>query len=281
MEHYFGAHLDSDNLINSAKRIKEAGGNLIQMFLTMPGTTKAEELNQKELKEFKTYINKNNMKVVVHSSYMHNVARDWDDYSWWIMNLKLEIKYAYQIGAIGIVLHMGKQIDLSIEEAYNNMYTSLIHVHNQTLEYKDIIIILETPTGQGSQLCYKLEDFAYFYKKLSKNTNKEIRSRFKICIDTCHIFASGYDIRNKQLIKSYLEAFEELIGLKYVKLIHLNDSKVDIGEQKDRHNNIGKGFIGLKGLRYFYEYFKKLKIPIVLETPNFGYRTEIKLLKKI
>ena len=281
MEHYFGAHQDSDNLINSAKSIKDAGGNLIQIYLTMPGTTKTVERNKKDLSDFKIYLKENNMKVVVHSSYLHNIARDWDEYSFWIMNLKLEIKYAHEIGAIGLVLHIGKQLDLSLEEAYNNMYTMLIYIHNQTLEYKDIIIMLETPTGQGSQLCYKIEDLAYFYKKLSKNINKEVRNRFKICIDTCHIFASGYDIRNKHLIKSYLEAFEELIGIKYVKLIHLNDSKVNIGEQKDRHNNIGKGYIGLKGLQYFFEYFKKLGIPVVLETPDFGYRTEIKLLKKI
>lgn len=281
MEHYFGAHQDSENLIDSAKRIKEAGGNIVQIFLTIPGTTKAAKRNKEELNAFKNYLEENNMKVVVHSSYIHNMAREWDEYSWWIINLQAEIKYAHEIGAIGIVLHVGKQLDLSIEQAYNNMYSSLVYIHNKTIEYKDIIIMLETPTGQGSQLCYRIEDFAYFYKKLSKNINKEIKDRFKICVDTCHIFASGYDIRNKHKIKAYLEAFEELIGLKYIKLIHLNDSKVQLGEQKDRHNNIGKGYIGLEGLEYFYEYFKRLGIPIVLETPDYGYKTEIKLLKKL
>jgi endonuclease IV len=105
------------------------------------------------------------MKVVVHSAYIHNVARNWDEYSWWIINLQSEIKYAHEIGAIGLVLHVGKQLDLSIEEAYNNMYSSLVYIHNKTRDYKDVIIMLETPTGQGSQLCYRIEDFAYFYKK--------------------------------------------------------------------------------------------------------------------
>lgn len=281
MEHYFGAHFDSDNLIESAQNIKEAGGNLIQIFLTLPGTVNTKEKSDKELNEFKTYLKNNNMKVIVHSAYIHNIARNWDEYSWWLLNLKLEIKMAYEMGAIGLVLHIGKQLDLSMEEAYNNMYTFLIHLHNQTLDYKDIVIMLETSTGQGSEMCYQLEDLAYFYKKFSKNINKDLKNRIKLCIDSCHIFAAGYDLRTKSAVKSYLEAFEELIGLRHIKLIHLNDCKVNLGGLRDRHNNIGKGYIGLKGLEYFYKYFKGLNVPIVLETPDFGYRTEIKLLKNI
>jgi len=278
MEHYFGAHFDLLNLIESAKEIKEAGGNLIQIFFTLPGTDKAHKRTKQELDEFKEYLEHNHMKSVVHSAYIHNIARDWDEYSWWIQNIILEMKYAYEIGAIGLVLHFGKQLDLSIEEAYNNMFSSLIYIINKTKEHK-VPIFLETSTGQGSEMCYRLEDLAHFYKKFSKNPNKELKDRVKLCVDTCHIFAAGYDIRTKQSIKYYLEAFEELVGLRYIGLIHLNDCKVDIGGQRDRHNNIGKGYIGLKGLQYIYKYFKKLGIPIVLETPDFGYRTEIKLLK--
>ncbi|MCJ7637963.1 MAG: deoxyribonuclease IV, partial [Nitrososphaeraceae archaeon] len=218
------------------------------------------------------------MKVVVHSAYIHNIAREWDDYSWWIQNIILEIKYAYECEALGIVLHLGKQLDLSTSEAYNNMYSSLVYIVNQTKKYP-VTIFLETSTGQGSEMCYRLEDLAYFYKKFSHNPNKELKERIKLCIDTCHIFSAGYDLREKHNIDDYLEAFEELIGIRYIGLIHLNDCKVNIGEQRDRHNNIGKGYIGLRGLKYFYDYFKKLNVPIVLETPDYGYRTEIKLLK--
>lgn len=281
-EHYFGAHFESYDLIDSAEKIKNAGGNLIQIFLTLPGNQQTSERTDKELSNFKNYLINNNMKVVVHSAYIHNMARDWDTYSWWIKNLELEIKYCHLIGAIGLVLHLGKSLELSLEETYNNMYTSLLYLHNKTIEYKDIPILLETSTGQGTETCFRLEDLAYFYKKFSKNVNKEIKNRFKLCIDTCHIFSAGYDIRTKSDVKRYLETFDEMIGLRYVKLIHLNDCKVSIGAQKDRHENIGKGFIGLKGLTYFYLYFKnKLNIPIVLETPNFGYRYEIKLLKNL
>jgi deoxyribonuclease-4 len=277
MTHYFGAHFDMDNLVSSAKEIKEAGGNLIQIYFTLPGSIKATKKNDGELNEFKEYLKNNDMKVVVHSSYTHNIARSWSDYSWWIQNIMVEMKYSYEIDSIGLVLHLGKQLDLSKEEAYNNMYSTLLFIINKTKDYY-VPIFLETSTGQGSEMCYKLEDFAHFYKKFSHNPNKELKNKVKICIDTCHIFAAGYDIRTKELLKNYIEAFEELIGLRYVALIHLNDCKVGLGEQRDRHNNIGKGYIGLEGLQYFYSYFKSLGIPIVLETPNFGYRTEISLL---
>lgn len=278
--HYFGAHYDSDNLIESAQRIKNAGGNLIQIFLTLPGNSETKKRSEDELNKFNEYLITNNMKVVVHSSYMHNVARKWDEYSWWIKNLETEIQYCYKINAIGLVLHFGKQLDLTIEEAYNNMYTSLLFIHSKTINYKNIKIFLETSTGQGSELCYRLEDLSYFFKKFSKNENKDIKDRFRICIDTCHIFSAGYNIKTKNDIKRYLEAFEELVGLRYVGLIHLNDCKVNIGEQKDRHDNIGKGYIGFEGLKCLYKYFKKLNVPIILETPDSGYRMEIKLLKK-
>lgn len=206
------------------------------------------------------------------------MAREWDNHSWWIKNIQLEMKYADMLGAFGLVLHFGKKLDLSTQEGYNNMYTSIVHIHTQTYKYKHIKIILETSTGQGSEMCYKLEDLAYFYSKFSKSPNKEIRDRVKLCIDTCHIFSAGYDIRTKDNVKLYLETFEEMIGLRHVHLIHLNDCKVELGDQKDRHENIGNGKVGFIGLKQFFKYFRKLNVPIVLETPGFGYMKEINML---
>lgn len=277
---YFGADVGIyGNLENVADEIKKYGGNLIQIFLTPPGSTTPLEKTKEIFINFKKYLEKNDMKVVVHSSYIHNLANPWDEYSWWLKNLEIEIKYAHMIGAIGIVLHFGKRKELSIQEAYNNMYTSLIHVLNNTKKYKDIKIFLETPTGQGSEICYKLEDLAYFYKKFSKSENPELKNRVGLCVDTCHIFAAGYDLKTKTQIQLYLEAFEELIGIRHIHLIHLNDCKGDVGCMKDRHMPIGKGYIGYDGLKYIFDYFKNLNVPIILETPGYNYRNEIKLLK--
>ena len=165
-------------------------------------------------------------------------------------------------------------MELTKEEAYNNMYTALLYVHEKTKQYLNTKILLETSSGQGSELCFKLNAFAHFFKKISKHSNKEIKNRFGICLDTCHIFASGYDIRNKNTVTIFLDTFEEMIGLKHIKLIHLNDSKNNIGSLLDRHESINKGYIG-KGLIHIIRFFKKINIPIILETPNNSYQIEI------
>ena len=169
MVFYFGTHISSQyNLIDSAQSVKKSGGNLVQLMLTQKGNRLVSKKTEPKLKELKEFLIKNDMKIVIHSSYMHNIARSWDRHSWWIKNIELEIKYADFLGAFGLVLHFGKLLDLSKEEGYNNMYTSLVHIHSITSKYKNVKILLETSTGQRTEMCYLLEDLAYFYKKFSK-----------------------------------------------------------------------------------------------------------------
>ena len=172
---YFGAHIGvSKSLLNDVKHLKESGGNLLQIMLTVQGYKLIDEDKESILLKLKEYVDKNNMKIVIHSSYTHNLAREWDNHSWWIKAMELEIKYAHMLGAIGLVVHFGKSLDIPISQAYNNMYTSIIHLHNITKEYQSVKILLETSTGQGSEMCYKLEDLAHFYRKFSGNNNSEI-----------------------------------------------------------------------------------------------------------
>jgi len=269
-----GIHIDSriEHLIESTKLCINNGGSIIQLFVDPD-----KDINI--YLKFKDFLIKNKIKCVVHASYTINLSRDWDDYSPWIHQFIAQINLAHTIGAFGIVVHMGKKMELSLESAYNNMYTSLLYVHNQTLQNKDTKILLETSTGQGSEICYKLEDLAYFYKKFSRSKNSNIVDRFGICVDTCHIFAAGYDLRTKASVYMYLEAFEELIGVKNIKLIHLNDSKKDIGSNVDRHDNIGYGKIGEEGLIIFAKHFINLEIPIILETPFDYLIQDLNLLK--
>jgi len=271
-----GAHLDSDNLISAMKKINLAGGNIIQIFMSSNPDLSLERINK-----LKTFMQDTNMAIVIHSSYTHNLSRDWDKYSWWISNIELEIKYARVIGALGIVIHFGKSLDLSIEEAYNNMYTALIYIHKKTLEYAKVKIFLETPAGQGTEICHRLEDLAYFYKKISLSQVPHLSDRIKLCVDTCHVFAAGYDISTPGKVNEYLKIFDKLVGIGNIQLIHLNDSKMKLGNRKDRHENIGNGYIGIEGLGYFYSIFNNLHVPIVLETPGYGFVVEIKALKKI
>lgn len=271
-----GIHIDSNprNLLLNANFAKEIGANIVQIFIN-PKTSQYEYYE-----EFSSYLQNNNMTCVVHGSYTINIASIWDENSPHILQLIDEIIFADKIGAKFIVLHMGKQLELSKEEAFNNMYSSLLHVALQVSNTK-LTVLLETSSGQGSETCSKLQDLALFYKKISKHPNNKISRRFGICVDTCHIFAAGYNIKNKNTINMFLDTFEELIGIRHIKLIHFNDSKKDIGSNVDRHENIGKGYIGKEGLLIFAKYFKNLNIPILLETKGNMYQKEIKFIQTI
>jgi len=270
-----GAHINSniDDIMNEANLIKTHGGNIVQLFVNVSSKRATNVYNQ-----FALFLVKNNMKCVVHGSYTINCAQNWTFHSWWIKQFIMEIEYASLLGAIGIVIHLGKQLNLSTEEAINNMYMSLLYCHSQT-KSSNVKILIETSTGQGSEMCYELYKLANFYKKFSKHANKEIANRFGICIDTCHIFAAGYDIRGEKNITTYIKYFDEQIGIEHIKLIHLNDSYKDLSSKVDRHSNLGDGFIGENSLLLIANLFKKINVPLILETPSTGILKDLELIK--
>lgn len=270
-DNIYGFHInDTPSVVcQELFRVLDYGANLVQLFVYP---------DQKYIglyENFKDSSKEKNIKIVVHAPYTINIASKWDIYSYGVNHIISQIILASKIGAFGIVIHMGKQLKESKETAYNNMLSMLLHVHNKTSEFANVKIILETPSGMGTELCYTIEDFAYFFNKLSQHRNEGVRNRFRVCIDTCHIFAAGYDIRKKENIDEYIKTFDNLVGLRYIGLVHLNDSKKDIGSKIDRHESLGKGFIGKKGLLYMIKLFKQFSLPIVLETPSIYHRSEI------
>lgn len=244
-------HEDIQNVINN-------GGKIIQMF-----TNKFSKKAIDEYKKIRLFLEKYNVKCVVHSSYTINLAQNWDYHSWWLKQLVLEIQMAKIVGAFAIVVHLGKQLQLPKEVATNNMYTALLNVLSQTQD-TNIKILLETSSGQGSEMFYNLEEFGEFFKKFG---NTKFKDRIGICLDTCHIFAAGYDIRGEKDVFKFLEYVDKVIGLNNIKVIHLNDSQNDVNSHVDRHANIGEGYIGRKSLMTICRFFNKLGIPIILETP--------------
>ena len=215
--------------------------------------------------------------VVVHGSYQINLARDWDKDNYMVQRLITEIEMAGKIGAYALVLHFGKHLLLSKSRAYNNMLSLLLYAHTATIKYSPTFILLETGAGQGTELCYKLDDLAFFYKKIQRIKQDGFFNRIKLCIDTCHIHVGGADISTKALAINYLEDFDEKIGLEHVKLIHLNGSRPDAGARLDRHSFIGTGTISVKALQVFYETFSPRNVPLVLETGG----DMLKQIKKI
>ena len=140
MNYYIGSHISLHHFIHhnnpyieAIKYINKYRGNIVEIMLDL---TNKKITDKKVLADCKKYIRSNNIKIVVHASYIYNIAQNWDEYSPSIMALKSEIKYAYKMGAYCIVLHFGKYKSLDKNIAYNNMFTSLIYIHNFTLKYK-------------------------------------------------------------------------------------------------------------------------------------------------
>jgi deoxyribonuclease-4 len=222
----------------------------------------------------KDTLQKYKVSMIIHAPYVLNFAREFTENSWWIKTLLNELNYANQIGAKGSVIHFGKYLHLDKDDAISNMVNSLKYVI-EYIKNMNVVIYLETSCGQGSELGFKIKEFAEIYNQFTTIEKEKI----KICIDTCHIFVAGYDIRKKEGFDKFIEQFNNLIGLQYIKLIHLNDSNKELESHVDRHDLIGKGFIGLEGLEYIYTWAIQNDIDIILETG--GENKEIPRLKNI
>jgi len=230
----------------------------------------------KFLTKFNSFFKKHHIKFFIHSSYAYNLASNWNTTSPWIYDIINNIYYADKIGALGIIFHLGKQLNLSHENAMNNIISSLVYIYNKTY-FSKIKLILETSSGQGTEMCHDLYNLSILYKKI-KNFTDPSSNRIKICVDTCHIFAAGYDITSKEKIAHFFNLFDNLIGLNNICVVHLNDSKNICKSHIDRHENIGKGFIGKKNLKIIFKFFKNRKIPCILETNSSHYIDDLRIL---
>ncbi len=235
---------------------------LFQFFVS-PTTDYHSEKFKKILK----YIKNNHIHLLVHASYSINIARNWKSSDSMVQQFITEIHKSSDVGAFAIVIHTGKHLDLSISEALNNMYSLLLYVHSKTIK-SNVQILIETPAGQGTETLVHINDFCKFMNKFYAHPNKEIKERFGICVDTCHIFAAGHDIRTKQQTYFFYDTIEKAIGVDKIKACHINDSKKGIGSKIDRHANVGYGEIGSEPLKRIIKFMKSLNIPIIFETPS-------------
>lgn len=249
---------------------EEDGTSAYQMFLKSPQRKALSKITDEDKKDTLKYVKKHKIKLFIHSGYLFNIGNKPSEYS---INTGIDdIMNGAAIGAIGVVFHVGKHCKRCSElETINNMIEYINKVIDETKTVKTKFL-LETGSGQGSEVAIKIDDFKYIYDHIKK------KSRFGFCIDTCHIFAAGYDIKDKPNL--YITQFDKIVGLKKVKLLHLNDSKGKLDSHIDRHQNMLDGNIGDNGLSTFIKRFYALKIPIVLETPRSKTEEDISYIKK-
>ncbi len=257
-----GAHMSiGGGFFNSLYSGKELGCATIQIFTKSANQWKAKELTSEDIDRFKQAQKETGIVPVVgHDSYLINIGSgDKELLQKSREALLLELTRSEKLGLLYLVMHPGSNPDE--KEGIKRIADSLSWVHSKSKNYK-VKICLETTAGQGSSIGYKFEQIAQIIDLTQED------ERLGVCYDTAHTFEAGYDIRDKKVYEKTFKLFDKIIGLNRLKVIHMNDSKKDLGSRVDRHEHIGKGFIGLEAFRLILNDKRLEKIPKILETPK-------------
>ena len=276
MDLIIGSHVGfkkEDGLVGSVKESIGYGSNTFMFYTGAPQNTLRNPINNDLTIEALNLMKENNIdikNVVVHAPYIINPAND-KNFDFNVRFLKEEISRVESLGVNKIVLHPGSHVGLGTEVGINNIINTL----NMALT-KDTkpVICLETMAGKGSEIGKTFEEIKAIIDGV------KIKDKIGVCMDTCHLNDAGYDLSNFDKI---LDEFDKIVGLDYLKVIHINDSKNQMGAHKDRHENIGLGYIGFDKLIKII-YHEKLKgIPKILETPYVEgkppYKHEIEMIR--
>lgn len=261
---YLGAHMSIAGGIHRAvDRAVEVKSDVLQVFVKNASRWQAPPRSESETKKFRSAVrNAGLLKVVAHNSYLINLAspdpelRRKSTYA-----LIDELNRSEELGIDYLVIHPGAHLGSGVNEGIRHIVRSLDQVHEKLPEV-NVRIALETTAGQGSSIGYRFE---HLRDILDQTRESE---KLFVCLDTCHVFAAGYDFRTKRDFINLKAGFDRIIGIEKLKVVHLNDSKRELGSRVDRHQHIGKGEIGLEGFRSLMQDPWFEKIPKILETPK-------------
>ena len=268
-----GAHLSIKGGINEAVlRAKASGLSVIQIFASAPQNWQPPKISDQEAKQFVFQCQKEKIKVFLHSIYLINLASK----NPYIYNNSIDSLIAYlnvsmKLGAAGVIFHVGSSKGRGFAEVKKEVIIRM----NQILTKSDpqSILIIENSAGAGSVIGDTFSELAELIAGVKD------KSRLGVCLDTAHLFASGYDFLGKGS-QAVINEFDREIGLKYLKAIHLNDSQSELNSHVDRHENIGQGKLGEPFFRQFIAEPKLKNIPFILEVPG-DLESNIKKLKEL
>ena len=214
--------------------------------------------------------------IFTHASYLINLATtNAEFHRKSIEALADELDRAERLGIHAVVLHPGAHLGAGVDKGVDQIARSLDQVHALLPEHK-VVTLLETAAGQGSCLGCTFEELGRIIALVDE------KKRVGICVDTCHIFAAGYDIRSKDGWERAVDEIEEHVGVAKVGAFHLNDSKKPLGSRVDRHENIGEGEIGVEAFRHVVSDARFRRIPKLLETPKkIEHESDRKNLQKL
>jgi len=251
-----GLHLAFD-------RARTVGCDAVQLFVKSNRAWAVKPLTEEDIRLFKEKAAETGIHPAVgHASYLLNPAAP-DEELWRKSRdtLIIELERCEALDIPYLVLHPGSHMDAGEEEGLKRVARALGEVHAATRGFR-ARILLETTAGQGTNLGYRFEQLAW----LIENTPEG--ERLGVCLDTCHAFAAGYELRTPEGYEATLEEFDRIIGLSRLLAVHLNDSKNGLGSRVDRHEHIGKGVLGLETFRMVVNDPRMAALPGLLETPK-------------
>ena len=261
-----GAHESiAGGLVNAFERGHSATCDAIQIFTKSSRQWRARPLSAAEIAAWRERMDAEATSggifpVVVHSSYLINVgspkAATWQkSYD----ALQVEVERCEALGVRHLVLHPGSHLKAGEEVGLANVARALSQLHAATPGFQ-ATVCLEGMAGQGTNLGYTFEQLAWLLEHTDQG------ERLGICLDSCHLYAAGYDVRTPEGYAETMDAFDRVIGLERLQVVHLNDSVQELGSRRDRHTHIGAGTIGLEGFRNFVNDPRLAHLPGLLET---------------
>lgn len=272
-----GLHVSiSGSLAAAVDNALERECTAFQIFTRSPRMWTAKDIPEKDAIDFRNRLASSKIdrfSTVAHMPYLPNLASpNADTHAKSVDVLIKEVKRCSQLGIPYLVSHLGSHMGTGDQ----NGIKQLVSAFSKAAALKnDVVILLENTAGQKNSVGSDFDQWAEIFFKLKP------KERFGVCFDTCHAFAYGYDLRTKKDVSSTFKKFDDVIGFEHLKILHLNDSKGELGSNLDRHEHIGLGKIGEKGMAAVIRLAKKKDIPIILETPIDNVRDDFGNIKKV
>ena len=266
----------SGSIANAVSNAVERKCNAFQIFTRSPRSWFAKELELEEINKFKDRLSSSNIDrfaTTAHMPYLPNLSSpDKEGYDKSIKTMIKEVQRCNSLGIPYLVTHLGSHRGTGEEKGIKRLVDAL----NKVAEVDaDVTILLENTAGQKNSVGSNFEQWSEIFSKCKQ------KNRFGVCFDTCHAFAAGYDLRTKKTVEKTLKNFDDAIGFEHLKILHLNDSKGMLNENRDRHEHIGLGQIGDEGMTEIVKIMNQKKIPMVLETPIDEKRDDFGNIEKV
>lgn len=261
-----GFHVSiAGGISNSVNNAKKLGCTAFQIFTRNPRGWAVNPIPRSEVFSFKNRLAASGIErtsVVVHMPYLPNLSGPPGElYQRSVMTLKEEMQRCELLGISYLVIHLGSHMGRGSNMGVDQLISALSTARAHSNSASGVMVLLENNAGYKNNVGGTLEELRLILDRLNSS------QRFGLCVDTCHLFASGYDLRTDESVNKVIENIKDTIGLKTVKVIHLNDSKGPLGSNLDRHEHIGLGSIGMEGIAAFINHPDIQALPIIMETP--------------